>query len=359
MLSSKVKDKGSSPFPPVFLFFSKHMRINLNFHYDKLHLKEIIILIPKYHTNMVSFLTPILGLYGINVKEFINDFDIKTKFINFDVIVPTLVKISKIKTFEIVLKTPYVVSILSNLPGFSVTKPNIDILSIYKVSLLKSIFYSNFLSTFHKKIYLSLRKYLSLVVKVNFQLSVSPSFIKKKTSLGNLYLLKFSIQHNNLLVDLASSNYGLFVNFSNGSASRIEYLKVALAIQNISIFKIKSKLLSSLTNHRYFFGNTYFIGSASLNYFINFFKETSVKSFGSNFFPTFFKFGVNLLNQTFAKLFVSIFNSRIKIIKFQLLKTIYIVCIKILKNLSFLNKKLLFLLNQNYNANISSNIKKS
>ena len=57
------------------------MRINLNFHYDKLHLKEIIILIPKYHTNMVSFLTPILGLYGINVKEFINDFDIKTKFI--------------------------------------------------------------------------------------------------------------------------------------------------------------------------------------------------------------------------------------------------------------------------------------
>ena len=173
------------------------MRINLNFRYDKLHLKEIVILIPKYHTNMVSFLTPILGLYGINVKEFINDFDIKTRFINFDVIVPVLVKISKIKTFEIVLKTPYVVSILSNLPSFSVTKPNIELLSIYKLSLLKSIFYSTFVYSFHKRIYLSLRKYLSLVIKVNFHLSVNQAFIKNGfLNLKGLFLLKSSLQNN-------------------------------------------------------------------------------------------------------------------------------------------------------------------
>lgn len=116
MLSSKVKDKGSNPFPPVPFFWmrnKKYMRINLNFHYDKLHLKEIVILIPKYHANMVSFLTPILGLYGINVKEFINDFDIKTKFINFDVIIPTLVRISKIKTNFV------------NLKGFFLQKQNL------------------------------------------------------------------------------------------------------------------------------------------------------------------------------------------------------------------------------------------
>lgn len=53
---------------------------------------------------MVSFLTPVLGLYGINVKEFINDFEAKTKFINFDIVIPTTVRISKIKTFEILLK---------------------------------------------------------------------------------------------------------------------------------------------------------------------------------------------------------------------------------------------------------------
>ena len=179
------------------------MRINLNFRYDKLHLKEIIILIPKYHTNMVSFLTPILGLYGINVKEFINDFEIKTKFINFDVIVPVLVKISKIKTFEIILKTPYVISILSNLPNFSVTRPNIDLISIYKVSLLKSVFYSNFLSVFHRRIYLSLRKYLSLVIKVNFHLNVSRTTIKKDfLNLNSLIPLKYSLQTNAFLYKL-------------------------------------------------------------------------------------------------------------------------------------------------------------
>src|SRR3989338_6154354 len=68
MLSSKVKDKGSNPFPPEFFrylnnFFYINMRINLNFRYDKLYLKEITILIPKYHTNMVSFLTPILEIF--------------------------------------------------------------------------------------------------------------------------------------------------------------------------------------------------------------------------------------------------------------------------------------------------------
>jgi len=258
------------------------------------------------------------------------------------------------------LKTPYVISILSTLPGFSVTKPNIDILSIYKVSLLKAIFYSNFLNVFHKKIYFSLRKYLSLVMKINFHLSVSPSFVKKKeVGLNNLYLLKFGIQLNKLLIRLTHNNYGLFINFSNSSASRLNYLKVALAIQNISIFKIKSKFLSSLINNKYFFGNTYFIGSTSLSYFINFFKEISAKSFGSNFFPTFFRIRVNLLTQTFTRLFILAFNSKIKIIKFQLLKAIYTISVKILNFLNFLNKKLLFLLNQNYNANIPSNIKKS
>jgi hypothetical protein len=259
---------------------------------------------------MVSFLTPILGLYGINVKEFINDFDIKTRFINFDVVVPTLVKISKIKTFEIVLKTPYVISILSNLPNFSVTKPNVDLLSIYKVSLLKSIFYSNLLHVFHKRIYLSLRKYLSLVIKVNFQLSVDSAFVKKSFSnLHNLFLLKSIIQNSVLFSKLLFNKYGFFVNFSNNSALRLNYLKIALAIQNISIFKVKSSLLSSLVGDKYFQGNIYFIGSGNLRYSIGFLKEVILKSFSSNFFPVYFKLNANLVSQSFAKPFILLFNS--------------------------------------------------
>jgi hypothetical protein len=336
------------------------MRINLNFRYDKLHLKEIIILIPKYHTNMVSFLTPILGLYGINVKEFINDFDIKTRFINFDVIVPVLVKISKIKTFEIILKTPYVISILSNLPNFSVTKPNIDLLSIYKVSLLKSIFYSNFLYVFHKRIYLSLRKYLSLVIKVNFHLSVNQAFVKGAfLNLKCLLLLKSSLQNSAFLCKLLQNTYGVFINFNSSSASNIGYLKVVLAIQNLSIFKVKSSLLSSLIGNKYFYGNIYFIGSPHLNYFLSFLKEVSLKPLDSSFFPVFFKVGKNLSNQSFIKFFVSAFNSQSRLANFYVLKIIYITFIRIFKNLNFLNKKLMFLLNKNYNANISSNTKES
>lgn len=323
------------------------MRINLNFRYDKLHLKEIIILIPKYHTNMVSFLTPILGLYGINVKEFINDFDIKTRFINFDVIVPVLVKISKIKTFEIILKTPYVISILSNLPNFSVTKPNIDLLSIYKVSLLKSVFYSNFLYVFHKRIYLSLRKYLSLVIKVNFHLNVSQAFVKGAfLNFKSLCLLKSSIQNNVFLSKLLHNTYGVFINFNSSSASNIGYLKVALAIQNLSIFKVKSSLLSSLIGNKYFSGNIYFIGSSHFNYSLNFLKEVSLKPHDSGFFPIFFRVGANLLNQSFIKFFVSAFNSQSRLTNFYTLKIIYIIFIRIFKNLNFLNKKLMFLLNK-------------
>ena len=332
------------------------MRINLNFRYDKLHLKEIIILIPKYHTNMVSFLTPILGLYGINVKEFINDFDIKTRFINFDVIVPVLVRISKIKTFEIVLKTPYVISILSNLPNFSVTKPNIDLLSVYKVSLLKSVFYSNFLYIFHRRIYLSLRKYLSLVIKVNSHLNVNQAIVKKDFLQG-LLLLKSSLQNSTFFCKLLQNTYGIFINFSNSSASNVGYLKVVLAIQNISIFRTRSSLLSSLVANKYFLGNIYFIGSSSLNYFLGFLKEISLKLPDSSFFPIFFKVGSNLLNQSFLKNFVSAFNSQSRLINFYILKIIYMVFTRIFKNLNFLNKKLIFLLNKNSNADISSNTK--
>jgi len=343
----------------VFSFtLKKQMRINLNFHYDKLHLKEIIILIPKYHTNMVSFLTPILGLYGINVKEFINDFDIKTKFINFDVIVPTLVRISKIKTFEIILKTPYVISILSNLPNFSVTRPNIDLLSIYKVSLLKSIFYSNFLKSFHKQIYLSLRKYISLVVKVNFQLTVGAVSVAKKISNPTrLVFLKSTISNVILFKKLLYNKYGVFIIFNNNSALKLNYLKTVLSIQNISIFRVKANILSSLTSSKYFYGDVFFIGSNNLSYSLNFLKYFILKPFGSNFFPIYYKIGSNLTNKTLFKSFVSSLSLSVKSVTFHVLKILWIVSIRLLKNLKFLNNKLLFLLKNN--ANLSSNITKS
>jgi hypothetical protein len=109
--------------------------------------------------------------------------------------------------------------------------------------------------------------------------------------------------------------------------------------------------------NKYFFGNVYFLGSSRLNCFLSFLKEISLKLPDSNFFPVFFKIGANLLNHSFVKAFVSAFISQSKLINLYTLKIIYIIFIRMFKNLNFLNKKLMFLLNKNSNANISSSIK--
>jgi hypothetical protein len=130
---------------------------NINFEYNKLHLKEIVVLIPKKHPNLTSFLTPLLGLYGINVKEFVTEFLTRTQFLTFDIIIPVFVSITKIKTFTIFFKTPYI----SSLVNLSVDK--LDILSFYKFFLIKSVFdnKSRFINQFN--VYRNLRIYLNKV----------------------------------------------------------------------------------------------------------------------------------------------------------------------------------------------------
>jgi hypothetical protein len=248
------------------------MKLGLNFEYDKLNLKEITILIPKYHANMVSFLTPILGLYGINVKEFINEFETKTKFINFDVIIPTRVKISKIKTFQIYVKTPYIISILSNLSNFSLSKPNLSILTLYKISLIKSIYCTSLLLFMQKKIYSSLRKYVSLIVKVNSSISVGIS------NLNNLDLgmynkvvnIKKGLTSFVFLNKIVSDNYGVFITFSNANAVYLNYLKTTLGVHNLNIVKVKVKFLSSLIGKQYFNGSLFYISSNKFNNYLFF-----------------------------------------------------------------------------------------
>jgi ribosomal protein L11 len=267
------------------------MRINLNFGYNKLNLKEVVILIPKYHSNMVSFLTPILGLYGINVKEFINEFELKTKFINFDVVIPTSVKISKIKTFEISLKTPYIVPLLSNLEEFSLNKPNINVLSIYKVSLLKSLVSNSFLYNYHKNIYISLRKYISLVVKGTLDIKTAPRYLNFPDT-GTSKILGLSFLKNNFLKfinlkKLLSNNYGVFVVFNNVSACLINTLKKSLSAYNIFLDKIQAKFASTLSGNFRFHGNIFFISSQYFNFYSIFYKEISGKTFYSNFLPVY------------------------------------------------------------------------
>lgn len=111
----------------------------LNFEYDKLKLKTVIVLIPRNHPNLLSFLTPMLGLYGINVKEFINEVEFRLKFLNeiTDIIVPVEVVITKIKTFFLFFKPPYV----SNLLALHEFK-TLNLLVVYKLLQVK-VYYDN------------------------------------------------------------------------------------------------------------------------------------------------------------------------------------------------------------------------
>ncbi len=330
------------------------MKTNLNFDFDKLHLKEVIVLVPKYHTNMVSFLTPILGLYGINVKEFIADFETKTRFINFDIIIPVRVKITKIKTFEIFVKTPYVTSILSNLEGFGHTKSNLNVLVLYKISLIKSIFSANRLIGLHKNIYISLRKYIAKILK-----GVSlTSVVKATTNSINFESFRYisTLKHNLLnfifLKKLLDQKYGFFAVFSNQNGSRLNYLSNCLGLYNVSVVKVDTKLLTLMSDIP-FSSNTFYIASDQFSYVINLLKEALRANQSSSFFITYYKLCCNLLSNNFFKTFLLSFNTLKG--RFYLVKVLHVIFLKFIKSSTFLHLALTRLLTYK-NANISSSI---
>lgn len=141
---------------------------NINFEYNKLYLKEVTVLIPKNHPNLTSFLTPLLGLHGIDVKKFLIEFLAKTQFLgNIDIILPISVTISKIKTFSIFFKTPYI-SALVNL-----NSDKLNILSFYKFFLIKSVFNNAYFITVNNNMYRHLRVYLNKFFKNHILLNTN------------------------------------------------------------------------------------------------------------------------------------------------------------------------------------------
>lgn len=175
-----------------------------NFDYDKLYLKEITILVPRGTENLVSALTPILGLYGINVKDFLADFEIKTQFMSphvTDLIIPARVKISKIKTFEILIKTPYLANIVT---------PEATILETYKLFLVKSTLIKNKLN-----FYYIFRKYLNQLSNVTYLNNINNYYLLSKVYLGTTDFVKSKILSNKFSLiksyeRLKNLKYGVF-----------------------------------------------------------------------------------------------------------------------------------------------------
>jgi hypothetical protein len=334
------------------------MKINFNFDYDKLFLKEITILIPKYHNNLVSFLTPILGLYGINVKDFISDFESKTRFVNFDITIPVKVRITKIKTYEIFIKTPYIFTILNSL---SLQKKSLNLLTIYKLVFLKSLV-NNRLSVKHlyKNVYNRLRIYLlrssllgdSLVLKNSysnnrlFGVINNPNLFFYKKLFENINNVKF-------LTNFSELNFGVFFSFHNHSSAIINKLFLIAKIFSVRILKIKPKLLSVFLNKNLnFSGDVFFFGSKKFSDFSNFTSSINF-TLSSNFFRSFYRINNNIIS-------ISFFNNFLKSFSINKNRIISLLQVLRLRMIFLLNNKFLLLLKVinkiNTNANLSSNI---
>lgn len=325
--------------------------MKLNFEYDKLFLKKITILIPKYHSNLTSFLTPILGLYGINVKDFIFDFQSKTNFIDFDVIIPISVTITKIKTYSISFKTPYVSFLLSNLNFFS-------LLDFYKIFFIKYIYnnsYSlNSKSFLIKKNYTLLRNYFATVKRG----LVSNYFILEKRVIKdflNPLALKYSYLYYLNLKKFLKLYYGFFFCFPSYNSSNENLIKGWGLFYKTFLIRLKNKFYNSFFGSNYFFGHNFFLGSENLSFFFSFYQNIELVC-NSSLFPIFFKFNLNLLCTTFFKSLISDFIKCLRFQNFYILKILQMQLFKSLKTLSLINLKLLLFL-KNINANLSSNFK--
>lgn len=298
------------------------MRKLINFQYDRLYLKELLILAPRYHSNLLSFLTPILGFYGVNVREFITQLDNVWKFIDYDVIIPISVVLSKIKTYEISLKTPTIMNILSNTTMVSENQIEVDILSIYKLALLKTIknnyFYSKFLRINYKMIrsYLkSVNKQLYLVEKVAFY-QQSNLFNKFNYFLEGLYknkvILDFYIGIKKRLLFykyfsvISENRFGFFYMYSGISNKSFSKIRMLSWKYNMDFLKIKSSVINSLSKFKWSRGIILYGFSKSFASLYSFWRNINFYS-TSKMLLLYVRFNNNLFSLKFFKTFLDEF----------------------------------------------------
>lgn len=284
-----------------------------NFDYDKLHLKEVLLLIPKYHQNILSLLTPVLGLYGINVKEFITALEEKSRFVNYDLVLPVRVAISKIKTFEIFMKTPTVTSLMASYDSFTGNSIEVNFLSIYKIALIKSI-YSNSLSSIRTKLYYKMIR--SFMRSLNRNVHFLSSYKKTKRSsfdfINGLYKDFFSYNRLFSFKKLVFSNelyenkqllfsYGLFFSFPGINNKKLFQIKETAALYNMACYKVFNSLFS-----KFVLGMFIGVFSERLSNLFLFYKSCFFES-KSQFLLSFVKVKHNLCSPLFFKSYLNDF----------------------------------------------------
>lgn len=249
--------------------------------FNKLILKEIVILIPKFKENMLSFLAPIIGVYGIKVNLFIEEFEKKTEFLDFDVIVSVKVIIYKINTFDLFINLPYVNYYLDEMYN------NCNILYLYKLSFVKSLLNFDYIKINYKLI----RGYINSLQKIKnkFKLLKYKYYnIKNINNFKNLKLLKINFLYK---INFLKYKYGIFLKINNLNTN---------IIKNINIIKVKKKFNIYLLNFNnmqqlLFFFNNSLLKNLKNRYKILYFKYKN-NSLSLNFFNKFINEKYNILN---------------------------------------------------------------
>ncbi|MCS7231177.1 MAG: 50S ribosomal protein L11 [Elusimicrobiota bacterium] len=80
---------------------------------------QIKLQIPAGQANPAPPVGPALGQHGINIMQFCNEFNAKTKNMDPGMIIPVIVTIYEDRSFSFVLKTPPVSSFLKKIAGLA------------------------------------------------------------------------------------------------------------------------------------------------------------------------------------------------------------------------------------------------
>ena len=208
------------------------MRFLYNFEYDKLKLKEVVLLVPKNHPSLVSLLTPALALYGIATKDFLAEFEKITTHLEYDLVVPLNLTITKIKTFQLTLKAVSLNSILHTYNLSNKQKFSLDVLFTYKLLLLKSIYFNTFLKP-SCTLYKNLKNYLTLFV--------SSALANKQITNTNNVIFQPNI---------SIAPFGVLFNFFTVNCNYLNYLKASASLFNVNLTKIQQFFFYKLSSER-------------------------------------------------------------------------------------------------------------
>jgi hypothetical protein len=241
------------------------MQFLYNFEYDKLKLKEVVLLVPKNHPSLVSLLTPALALYGIATKDFLTEFEKITSHLEYDLVVPLNLTITKIKTFQLTLKTVSLNNILHIYNLSNKQKFILNTLFVYKLLLLKSIHFNKFLKP-SAVLYKNLKNYL--------ELAISPVQNNKRV-VGTVVIRQPNIH---------KAPFGVFFSFFVANSSYLTFLKTSASLFNVNLTKISNSFFPNSILK----GNNFLLSSSKLINLLTFLQSCNINTTNAIGFKTLF-----------------------------------------------------------------------